>query len=144
MKTIALGTDHAGFTLKQAVKAHLDSKEVKVVDFGTDGEASVDYPDFIRPAAESVARHQADLGVVFGGSGNGEAMTANKVQGIRCALCWDTWSARLAREHNDANMISLPGRAVSEEEAVRIVDTWLEATFQAGRHLRRIRKIERT
>lgn len=142
MTTIALGTDHAGFKLKEAVKYHLLTKGVDVNDFGTDSEASVDYPDFVRPAAESVANGDSDLGVVFGGSGNGEAIVANKVKGIRCGICWDTWSARYAKEHNNANVISLAGRVVSEAEAVRIVDTWLTADFQGGRHLRRIEKIE--
>jgi ribose 5-phosphate isomerase B len=142
MKTIALGTDHAGFPLKEAVKAHLLSRGFQVNDFGTDSDESVDYPDFIRPAAESVARQESDLGIVFGGSGNGEAIVANKVKGIRCSLCWDDWSARMAKEHGDSNVISLGARVVSAEEALRIVDIWLNSTFQAGRHLRRIQKIE--
>jgi len=142
MTTIALGTDHAGFKLKEAVKSHLLTKGIDVNDVGTDSEASVDYPDFVRPAAESVANGDSDLGVVFGGSGNGEAIVANKVKGIRCGVCWDTWSARYAKEHNNANVISLAGRVVSEVEAMRIVDIWLSAEFQGGRHLRRIKKIE--
>lgn len=142
MKTIALGTDHAGFSLKEAVKAHLLARGCRVNDFGTDSDEPVDYPDYIRPAAESVARQESDLGIVFGGSGNGEAIVANKVKGIRCSLCWDEWSARMAKEHGDSNVISLGARVVSEQEGLRIVDTWLDSTFQAGRHLRRIRKIE--
>jgi ribose 5-phosphate isomerase B len=142
MKKIALGTDHAGFKLKERIKLHLESLGLSVVDFGTVSEAPVDYPDYIRPAAESVAGGDCDLGIVFGGSGNGEAIAANKVRGIRCAVCWNEVSARLAREHNDANVIAIGGRMVSEAEGVRIVDTWLKARFEGGRHRKRIEKIE--
>lgn len=113
-----------------------------MVDFGTSSTDPVDYPDFVRPAAEAVARGACALGLVFGGSGNGEAIVANKVPGVRCGLCWDTWSARLTREHNDANVVALGGRVVSTERALEIVDTWLGAGFQGGRHRRRIDKIE--
>ena len=139
---IALGTDHAGFGLKEAIKAHLQALGHDVVDFGTDSTEAVDYPDFVRPAAESVARGECDLGVVFGGSGNGEAIAANKVRGVRCGLCWNTWSARLTREHNNANVIALGGRVLDERQAVEIVDAWLGAKFEGGRHDRRIGKIE--
>jgi ribose 5-phosphate isomerase B len=142
MKTIALGSDHAGYVLKEAVKAHLQSRGYAIRDFGTDSEQPCDYPDFIRPAAESVARGESDCGMVFGGSGNGEAMVANKVRGIRCGLCWSRESARLAREHNNANVISLGGRMVSRQEGLAIVDAYLMADFQGGRHQRRIDKIE--
>ena len=142
MKRIALGSDHAGYKLKEIIKNHLKSKAYAVADYGTDSDEPVDYPDYIRPAAESVANGENDLGIVFGGSGNGEAMVANKVKRIRCGLCWNEKSARLAKEHNNANMISLGERMISEEEAVRIVDTWLKAEFKGGRHLRRIEKIE--
>ncbi len=142
MKKIALGTDHAGFNLKEIIKAHLASKGYTVVDFGTDSDEPVDYPDYIRPAAESVSRGGCDLGIVFGGSGNGEAMVANKVEGIRCGLCWNVASARLAKEHNNANVIAMGARMVSEEEGIQIVDTWLVARFQGGRHQKRIEKIE--
>ncbi len=142
MKKIALGTDHAGFNLKEIIKAHLASKGYTVVDFGTDSDEPVDYPDYIRPAAESVSRGGCDLGIVFGGSGNGEAMVANKVEGIRCGLCWNVDSARLAKEHNNANIIAMGARMVSEEEGIQIVDTWLVARFQGGRHQKRIEKIE--
>jgi ribose 5-phosphate isomerase B len=141
MIKIALGTDHAGYKLKEVIKAHLRKKGYEVVDFGTDSEQAVDYPDYCRPAAESVARGDCRLGVVFGGSGNGEAMVANKVVGIRCGLCWSIESARLAKEHNDANMIAIGGRMVSEAEGIRIVDAWLNAQFQGGRHQKRIDKI---
>lgn len=140
--TIALAADHAGFATKLAVRNHLESRGHRLLDFGTDGTDPVDYPEVIRPAARAVANGQADLAVILGGSGNGEAMVANKVRGIRCALCWNEESARLAREHNDANVISIGARMVSQPEAIRIVDAWLTAEFQDGRHLRRIRKIE--
>ncbi|MFC1766688.1 ribose-5-phosphate isomerase [Planctomycetota bacterium] len=142
MKKIALGTDHAGFKLKEAVKAHLTAKGYEVVDFGADSDESSDYPDFVRPAAESVAKGECDLGVVFGGSGNGEAMVANKVKGVRCGLCWNEDSARLTKEHNNANVISMGGRMVSIEQGLHIVDTWLAAEYEGGRHQRRIDKIE--
>ncbi len=142
MKKIALGTDHAGFRLKEAIKAHLLSQGYDVKDFGTDSEDSVDYPDFVRPAAQRVGKHECDLGIVFGGSGNGEAIVANKVKGIRCSLCWNEWSARMAKEHGDANVIALGGRIVSEDEGIRIVDIWLNSEFQGGRHQIRLDKIE--
>ena len=142
MKRIALGNDHAGYKLKERIKNHLKSKAYAVVDYGTNSDGPVDYPDYIRSAAESVSSGENDLGIVFGGSGNGEAMVANKVRRIRCGLCWNEESARLTKEHNNANMIALGERMVSEEQAVRIVDTWLNAEFKGGRHLRRIKKIE--
>jgi len=142
MKKIALGSDHAGFKLKEAVKKHLQSRGYEIIDFGTDSEEAVDYPDYCRSAAESVARGESDCGIVFGGSGNGEAMVANKVEGIRCGLCWNPESARLTKEHNDANMISIGARMVTVVEGINIVDIWLEAEFQGGRHQARIAKIE--
>jgi ribose 5-phosphate isomerase B len=142
MKKIALGTDHAGYTLKERIKKHLESKGYAVIDFGTDSDEPVDYPDYIRPTAQSVVNGESDLGIVFGGSGNGEAMVANKVKGVRCGLCWNEESARLAKEHNNANVISLGARMMSEEEGIRIVDAWLNAEFQGGRHQRRIEKID--
>jgi ribose 5-phosphate isomerase B len=128
--------------IKKAIISHLESKGHEVVNFGTDSDAPVDYPDYIRPAAQSVANGDADLGIVLGGSGNGEAIVANKVRGVRCALCWNEDSARLAKEHNNANVISIGSRMVSKPEAVRIVDTWMNAKFEGGRHIRRIKKIE--
>ena len=142
MTRIAIASDHAGFRLKQILVSHLKRQGYNVHDFGTDSEAPVDYPDYIRPAAKSVAAAKDDLGIVLGGSGNGEAMAANKVRGIRCALCWNEQSARLAREHNNANMISIGARLVSEHEALKIVDAWLHAEFEYGRHVRRIEKLE--
>lgn len=140
---IAIASDHAGYVLKGVLKAHLEKSGYEVSDYGTDSEEPVDYPDYIRPAARSVVEHRNDLGIVLGGSGNGEAMVANKVKGVRCALCWSVESARLAKEHNDANVISIGARLVSESLAIQIVDTWLRAEFEGGRHVRRIQKMER-
>ncbi len=142
MTTIALGADHAGYGLKEIVKKYLLENNYQVNDFGTHNDTASDYPDFCRPAAESVARGQSDLGIVFGGSGNGEAIVANKIKGIRCGLCWNTESAKLAKEHNDANMISIGARMVSATMAIDIVETWLTSEFQGGRHSKRINKIE--
>lgn len=138
---IALGSDHAGFLLKEAVKNHLEGRGLTVVDFGTDSEESCDYPDFVRPASEAVAKGECDLGIVFGGSGNGEAIVANKVQGVRCGVVWNEWSARLTRQHNDANVIAMGGRVVPEEVAGEMVNAWLDAEFEGGRHAKRIGKI---
>lgn len=141
MKTISLGSDHAGYKLKEMIKKHLEESGYEVLDFGTNSEESVDYTDHVIPAAEAVADGKASCGVVFGGSGNGEAIAANKVKGIRCAVCWDVKSASLAKEHNDANVISLGERLISEQLAVTIVDKWLQTSFEGGRHYRRIQKI---
>jgi ribose 5-phosphate isomerase B len=142
MIKISLGSDHAGFELKEAVKDNLQNQGYEVIDFGTTSTDPVDYPDFIRPAAECVAAGDAQLGVVFGGSGNGEAMAANKVKGIRCALCWNVDSAKLAKKHNNANMLAIGGRMVAMEEGLNIVTAWLNAEFEGGRHVARIEKIE--
>jgi len=139
---IAIGSDHAGFRYKEKIKQFLIALKHEVVDFGTDSEAPVDYPLFIRPVAEAVAQGQAERGVVLGGSGNGEAMTANRIKGVRCALCWNVESARLGRQHNDANIISLGQRMISEEDALEIVRVWLETSFEGGRHLRRIELLD--
>jgi ribose 5-phosphate isomerase B len=139
---IAIGSDHAGFKYKEEIKHFLDGLGHQITDFGTFSEEPVDYPLFIRPVALSVARGEADRGIVLGGSGNGEAMVANRVLGIRCAVCWNTESARLARQHNDANMISLGQRMMTKEQALEIVNVWLETPFEGGRHERRIRKID--
>lgn len=139
---ISLGTDHAGFAHKEALKSHLEKAGHDVIDFGTDSAKDVDYPDFIRPAAEAVAKGEADQGVVFGGSGNGEAITANKVRGIRCALCWNVETGQLARRHNDANVLSFGARQTSIDLMIEIVEAWLKAEFEGGRHERRINKIE--
>ena len=143
MTRIAIASDHAGFQLKEALRAYLSKGGQEVEDFGTDSETPVDYPDFVRPAAESVAAGRNALGIVIGGSGNGEAMAANKVRGIRCAVVWSEESARLAKEHNDANVIALGARLLTQPQALAIVDAWLGARFEGGRHLRRIEKLER-
>jgi ribose 5-phosphate isomerase B len=139
---IAIGSDHAGFSYKQKIKEFLDRLGHTVLDLGTDSEAPVDYPLFIRPVALMVADGEAERGIVLGGSGNGEAMVANRIKGIRCALCWNVESARLARQHNDANMLSLGQRMMTEAVALEIVRTWLETPFEGGRHLRRIELID--
>jgi ribose 5-phosphate isomerase B len=139
---IALGTDHAGFRLKEKVKELLGTLGHEVKDFGTFNEEPVDYPRFIRPAAEAVARGECDRGIVFGGSGNGEAMAANKVRGVRCALCWNEESARLSRQHNDANVLSLGARLIPEDLALQIVRVWLTTPFEGGRHAARIAQLD--
>ncbi len=139
---IAIASDHAGFEYKGAIKAWLTSAGHDVTDFGTNSTAPVDYPDFIRPAAEAVASGQCERGIVLGGSGNGEAMVANKVHGVRCALCWNDESASLSRHHNDANVLSMGERMISKEIALRIVEIWLSTPFDGGRHIARIKKIE--
>src|SRR5919201_445828 len=133
MMKISLGTDHAGFRYKEKVKEFLGSLGHEVRDFGTFNEDPVDYPLFIRPAAEAVARGDCERGIVFGGSGNGEAMAANKVRGVRCALCWSEELARLSRQHNDANILSIGERVIAEELALNIVRSWLETPFEGGR-----------
>lgn len=139
---IGIGSDHAGYRLKEAIKGHLQDIGYQVRDFGVNSEEPVDYPQQIRPVAQAVAAGDCHLGIVVGGSGNGEAMVANKIRGIRCAVCWNDVSARLAKEHNNANMISIGQRLVTEEMAIEIVGLWLTATFQGGRHERRILQIE--
>jgi len=124
------------------VRDYLRAHGHDVRDFGTDSEAPVDYPDLIRPLAEAVARGDVERGFVFGGSGNGEAMTANRVRGVRCAVTWDKDSARLARAHNDANVLSIGQRLVPEERLLEIVETGMTTPFEAGRHVARIRKLD--
>ena len=139
---IAIGSDHAGYRYKSAIAAHLSALGHEVVDFGTSSEAPVDYPDFIHPAAAAVASGACERGIVLGGSGNGEAMAANRHRGVRCALCWNEESARLGRLHNDANVISIGERMIPEALALRIVDVWLATPFEGGRHLARIAKLD--
>jgi ribose 5-phosphate isomerase B len=143
IKKISLGSDHAGYKYKELLKQHLSSKGYEVKDFGTFSPEACDYPDFVRPAAEAVAKGQCDAGVVFGGSGNGEAIVANKVKGVRCAVCWSQETATLAKTHNNANVISIGERMVSPEMLIVIVDSWLAAEFEGGRHARRVEKIEK-
>ncbi len=139
---IAIGSDHAGFEYKGQIVEMLRGLGHEVKDFGTHSTETVDYPVFIRPVAEAVAAAQFERGIVLGGSGNGEAIVANRVRGIRCALCWNLESARLGRAHNDANLISLGQRMISLETALAIVRIWLSTPFEAGRHLHRIEMID--
>ena len=139
---IAIGSDHAGFAYKEQIKALLVGLGHEVRDFGTVSEAPVDYPTFIRPAAQAVARGECRRGIVLGGSGNGEAIAANKVRGIRCALCWSLATARWSREHNDANVLALGARTIPVELALEIVRVWLTAEFEGGRHAARVKAIE--
>jgi ribose 5-phosphate isomerase B len=139
---IALGSDHAGFRYKEAINGFLLKLGHDPVNLGTFSEEPVDYPLFIRPVAQGVARGVYDRGIVLGGSGNGEAIVANRVSGIRCAVCWNVESARLARQHNNANVISLGERMMSLETALDIVMTWLDTPFEGGRHQHRIELID--
>lgn len=139
---IAIASDHAGYRYKELLKRRLVELGHDVQDFGTDSETPVDYPDFIRPATVAVARGECERGIVLGGSGNGEAITANRQRGVRCALCWNVESARLGRQHNNANMISLGQRMIDEATALAILETWLITPFEGDRHERRIRKID--
>jgi ribose 5-phosphate isomerase B len=139
---IGIGSDHAGYLYKEEIRKFLADAGHEVRDFGTDSEESVDYPVYIRPVAEAVAGGEVERGIVLGGSGNGEAMVANRVRGVRCALCWNEESARLGRQHNDANMISLGQRMMTLETALEIVRIWIETPFEGGRHVKRIRMID--
>lgn len=139
---IGIGSDHAGFRYKSLIIEWLREAGHEVVDFGTHTPESCDYPDFIRPVALAVSTAKVDRGIVLGGSGNGEAIAANRVKGIRCAVCWNEESARLARLHNDANMISLGERMMTPETCRAILDIFLSEPFEGGRHVQRIQKIE--
>jgi ribose 5-phosphate isomerase B len=138
---IAIASDHAGFDYKEAVKKFLLEKGYEVEDFGTYSKESCDYPDFVFPAARAVAEGKCDRGIVFGGSGNGEAIAANKIKGVRCGLAWDLRSARLCREHNDANVLSMGQRMIAVEEMLEITELWLNTDYEGGRHQKRIDKL---
>ena len=138
---IAIGNDHAGTEYKLAVVGLLKSIGIEVVNFGTDGTDSVDYPDFVHPVAFAVEKGEADMGIIICGSGNGASMTANKHQGIRAALCWNKEIVALAREHNDANILSLPARFIALPQALDMVHVFLDTPFEGGRHERRVEKI---
>lgn len=138
---IAIGCDHAGYTVKEEIKKFLERRGDSVKDFGTNSGDPVDYPDYVHPLAKAVEKKEFDFGVLVCGSGNGVAMTANKHQGIRAALCWNEEIARLAREHNDANVICIPARFVSPEEAVNMAGKFTLTPFEGGRHGRRVKKI---
>ncbi len=139
---IAIASDHAGFRYKAMLTELLRGRGHEVIDFGAHSPEMCDYPDTIRPAAEAVARGECERGIVLGGSGNGEAIVANRVRGIRCPVAWNEESAKLGRQHNNANMISLGERMVDEATARRIIEIWLDTPFEGGRHLRRIEKID--
>ena len=138
---ISIGNDHAGTQYKKEIEDQLKQKGIEVINHGTDSNDSVDYPDFAHPVAEDVKNKTSNLGVVICGSGNGVAMTVNKHEDIRAAICWNKEMASLAREHNDANIISIPARFVSTEESKEIVEVFLTTDFEGGRHKRRTEKI---
>lgn len=140
MKKLAIACDHAGFDYKEIIKKHLEGK-YELKDYGTFSKDSVDYPDFVHPAASSIESGENELGILICGSGQGVAITANKHQQIRCALCWESELAALAKQHNNANMVAIPARFVSEEKALEIVDTFLNTEFEGGRHQNRVDKI---
>lgn len=138
---MAIGCDHAGFPYKDAIKALLENKGITVLDKGTNSLDSVDYPDFVHPVAETLEQGETQLGVLICGSGNGVSMTANKHQTVRAALCWNAEIAVMARQHNDANIISIPARYVSQEVALEMVEAFISTAFEGGRHARRVGKM---
>jgi ribose 5-phosphate isomerase B len=139
---IAIGADHAGFRYKERLRRVLSERGHEVTDFGTDSEQPVDYPPIVRPVAEAVAAGRFERGIVLGGSGNGEAIVANRVRGIRCIVCTTAETARTGRAHNDANVLSIGQRVVAERDLDAILDAWLDTPFEGGRHARRIREID--
>lgn len=138
---ISIGNDHAGTEYKNAIVRHLESKGITVINHGTNTNDSVDYPDFVHPVANDVENHKVDFGILICGSGNGVSMTANKHQGIRAALCWNKELTALARQHNNANILSIPARYTSIQQVIAMVDTFLETPFEGGRHQNRVDKI---
>lgn len=138
---IVIGADHAGFGLKEKIKSYLQLKGIELIDVGTYSEERADYADYAHPVAQHVENKQVDLGILMCGSGNGINMAANKHKGIRSALCWTAEIAELARLHNDANILTLPARFITEEEAKKCVDVFLNTAFEGGRHADRVRKI---
>tara|TARA_B000000475_G_scaffold32374_1_gene24479 strand:- start:418 stop:852 length:435 start_codon:yes stop_codon:yes gene_type:complete len=139
---IAIGNDHAGVEVKRKIERYLSQKGYTVINKGYDGKESVDYPDYIHPVSLEVKEKKAQIGIIICGSGNGAAMTANKHKGVRAAICWSEEIAELARQHNDANIISIPSRFLSEEETISIVEAFIKTDFEGGRHKRRIDKID--
>jgi ribose 5-phosphate isomerase B len=139
---IAIGSDHAGFDYKREIIAQLRARDITVIDVGTDSEAPVSYVPFIREVAEGVAAGKFDRGIVLGGSGNGEAMAANRIKGVRCALCWNAEVAKLARQHNDANVLSLGERVLDLRTVLAILDAFLNTPFDGGRHVERIHELD--
>jgi len=138
---IAIGADHAGFLMKEKMKYYLETKGIELKDFGCYSEERADYPDFAHPVANAVENKEVDFGLLLCGSGNGINMTANKHKGIRAALCWNAEIASLARQHNDANILTLPARFITEEEAKKCVDVFFTTAFEGGRHADRVKKI---
>jgi len=138
---ISLASDHAGFDYKEAIKGHLESEGISVKDFGTYSNDPVDYPRFVNAAAQAVADGSCERGIILGGSGN-EAIVANRIKGIRCAVVWNQHTAQLSKEHGDCNMISIGQRMMTKEQALSVVDIWLNSEFKGGRHERRIRQID--
>ncbi len=141
---IALGADHAGFEYKERLRLSLTGAGHEVADFGTHSSDPVDYPLIVRPVAQAVAAARFDRGIVLGGSGNGEAIVANRVRGVRCTVCWNVESARVARRHNDANVLSLGARFIPEPDLLPIVMAWLTTGFEGGRHARRLALVDAT
>ena len=138
---ISIGNDHAGLKLKRVIKNHLETKGHIIYNYGSDIEESVDYADFVHPVAKDIEKGKANIGIVICGSGNGAAMTSNKHQKVRAALCWTTEITKLSREHNDANILSIPARFVTETLALEMVDIFISTEFEGGRHEKRIGKI---
>jgi ribose 5-phosphate isomerase B len=138
---ISIGNDHAGTDYKFAIIKHLEAKGITIKNYGTNSNDSVDYPDFVHPVAEDVENKKADFGIIICGSGNGANMTANKHQGVRSALCWTKEITELARQHNNANILSIPARFTDLHQAIEIVDTFLNTVFEGGRHENRVNKI---
>jgi len=141
---ISIGNDHAGTDYKFAIIKHLETKGITIKNYGTNTNDSVDYPDFIHPVAEDVQNNKADFGIIICGSGNGANMTANKYQGVRSAICWTKEITALARQHNNANILSIPARFTALPQAIEIVDTFLNTVFEGGRHENRVNKIDIT
>ena len=138
---IAIGNDHAGTEYKFKIVEHLKNKKIEVLNFGTDKEESVDYPDFVHPVAEKISSNKVDFGILLCGSANGVAMTANKYKKVRAGICWSSEISSLIRKHNNANILCIPSRFTKEEEVIKIVETFLNTSFEGGRHQRRIKKI---
>lgn len=138
---ISIGNDHAGTEYKLAIVKYLESKGVTIINHGTDTLDSVDYPDFVHPVANDVEKNNVDFGILICGSGNGVSMTANKHQGVRAALCWNKEITALARQHNNANILSIPARYTAKQQVLEMVDMFLETPFEGGRHQNRVNKI---
>ena len=144
MKIIPIACDHAGFELKEKVKSYLSSRGYEVKDYGTNSSESVDYPDMVHPLGRDINNGVYEFGIVICGSGNGVQMTVNKYKNVRCALCWTPEIAELARQHNNANILAMPARFISQEVALNIVDKYLSTSFEGGRHKKRVEKINKT